>query len=131
MNFQSLKQSKLSQTKKGFFLNSRAIGPKSARGPGRQRPSRPGSCGARPARCGQAACSRGPHASEAGPGAAPTCHLERAGEPVRLARHPAVHAHRSTVAQPTASTQWPNDGKVLPHGIVAIPRTSPARKCRQ
>jgi hypothetical protein len=57
------------KNRKGI-LNSRATGPKSARGPGRQRPSRPGSHGARPAQHGPMACSRGPQASEAGPRAA-------------------------------------------------------------
>jgi hypothetical protein len=52
-------------------LNSRATGPKLARGPGRQRPSWLGSRGAQPARCGPVACSRGPQASEASQGAAP------------------------------------------------------------
>jgi hypothetical protein len=32
------------------------------------------------------------------------------------------------VARPAASVQWLDDGKVLPQGIVANPRTGPARK---
>jgi hypothetical protein len=112
--------------KKIFFLNSRATGPKSTRGLGHQRPSRPGSHGTRLARRGPAAYSRGPQASEAGPGAAPARRLEHA----RLARHLAVRAQRSTVARPVASAQWPDDEKVFPHDIVAIPHTGPARKYR-
>jgi hypothetical protein len=63
------------KNKKGFFLNSRVIGPKSAWGLGRQRPSRPGSGGTQPALRGLAVGSHGPQASEAGPGAAPARHL--------------------------------------------------------
>jgi hypothetical protein len=91
MNFESLKQSKLSQTKeKEFVLNSRATGPKSGRGPGRQRPSWPGSRGAWPARNGLAAYSHGLEASKVGLGAAADRRLERARERSWLAQHPAV-----------------------------------------
>jgi hypothetical protein len=107
-------------------LNSRATGPKSTRGLGHQRPSRPGSHGTRLARRGPTAYSRGPQASEAGPGAAPARRLEHA----RLTRHLAMRAQRSTVARPVASAQWPDDEKVFPHDIVAIPHTGPTRKYR-
>jgi hypothetical protein len=103
------------------FLSSRDTGPKSARGSGRQRPSRPGSRDAWPARRGPVACLRSPRASKAGPSAAPARRLGRVG----LARQPAVLTQCSTVARPTASAHWLDDRKVLPHGIAAHPCTGP------
>jgi hypothetical protein len=53
------------------------------------------------------------------------------GARARLARQSAMRAQHSTMARPPASAHWPDDGKVLPHGIVTIPRTSSARKGEQ
>jgi hypothetical protein len=68
-------------------------------------------------------------ASEAGPGTAPSQWLERTRERSRLGWHPVEHAQRATVVWPVVSAQWPTDGKVLSHGIMATPRISQTRKC--